>query len=176
MTSRAYFGPGNTLPGNGPLCRMVMRETESLAASYDRFRDAWDRRDVLNASIAFELFREALSRHIQWEEDCLFEEWEKRCTVPELKEVRQHHRQHELADRLTERVERLLRRRLGLGAALDDELVVAIFELENLLKSHERAELHEVCCRLDAILSDVELGEIHAELAVELEERGRPKH
>lgn len=165
MVTRGYFGSKTAIrPGAGPLCRMVSRESEALSALYDRFRDAWDRRDLGNATIAFERFREALITHVQWEQDALFGEWRKRCRDFELDEVRVHGRQHELASALTARIEQLLRRRLGLGASVDDELVLAIYELENLLVSHQRAELHEVCCRLDALLSDAEIDAIADDL------------
>lgn len=148
----------------GPLCRMVSEENDALTARYDRFRDAWDRRDVSNAFIAFDRFRQGLLRHLQWEEDSLFREWEKHLRPAEDGELRRHRAQHQVADRLSARVEQLIARRMGIGPDVDDELVIAVYELENLLASHHRAELHEVCCRLDAILSDEEVDEVSTSL------------
>lgn len=165
MVARGYFGSSPAFqPGSGPLCRMVARENEHLATLYDCFRDAWDRRDMGNAAIGFERFREALLKHVKWEQHALFEEWEKRCRDFERIPMAVHARQHEVVTALTARVDQLLRRRMGLGTELDDELVLAIYELENLLASHRQAELHEVCCRLDALLSDTEVDALGAGL------------
>ena len=78
----------------------------------------------------------------------------------EQPELLRHRRQHQLSGRLTERVARLLAARMGIGADVDDELTVAIHELESVMCSHRQSELEEVCARLDAILSDVELHEL----------------
>jgi hypothetical protein len=160
------------IPHDGPVCRMVLREKERLLDSYRRFRDQWDRRDIGAARSAFERFSDALTRHMRWEEESLFEEWEQRCPVHELRSVRRHHQQHEMTLELLAKIDQLLARRFAFGAAVDDDLAVVLYALETAMVSHADAELNEVAARLDPVLSD---GEV-AEIADELETRGRPQH
>ena len=155
---------------DGPICRMVLREKESLLDYYRRFRDLWDKRELSEAMTAYDRFHEAFSRHMRWEEESLFEEWEKRCPSHELRAVRKHHQQHEMTEELLEKVDQLLGRRFAFGPAIDDEIAVVLYALENAMVSHANAELNEVAARLDPVLTDGEVEEI----ADELETRGRP--
>lgn len=155
---------------DGPVCQMVRREKEHLLNVYRRFRELWDRREIAAARTSFAHFQEAVTRHMRWEEESLFEEWEKRCPAHELRSVRRHHQQHEMAQELLEKIDQLLARRFAFGPAIDDEVAVALYALENALVSHADAELKDVAARLDPILTD---GEV-AEIADELETRGRP--
>lgn len=157
-------------PPNGPVCRLVRRERDCLQAYYRDFRERWDRRDLSAAMAAFDRFHEAFTRHMRWEEESLFEEWEKRCPSHELRAVRKHHQQHELAEELLGKVDQLLGRRYALGPAIDDDVTVLLYALENAMVSHSSAELTDVAARLDPMLS---VGEV-AEIADELETRGRP--
>lgn len=161
----------SVLPLDGPVCRMVQRERDCLQTCYRQFRDHWDNRDLPAAMTAFDRFHEALIRHMRWEEESLFEEWEKRCPVHELRTVRKHHQQHELTEELLDKVDQLLGRRYAFGPAIDDDVAVALYALENAIVSHSNTELNEVAARLDPMLS---AGEIE-EIADELQTRGRPR-
>lgn len=156
----------------GPVCRMVLREKEHLMECYRRFRELWDRREIPGARTVFEHFQEAVTRHMRWEEESLFEEWERHCPVHELAAVRRHHQQHELTLELLDKIDQLLARRFAFGPATDDDVAVVLYALENALVSHADAELHDVAARLDPVLS---VGEV-AEIEEELETRGRPHH
>lgn len=159
----------SALPLDGPVCRMVAHECDCLQAYYRAFRDPWDRRDLPAAMAAFDRFHEAFTRHMRWEEESLFEEWEKRCPAHELRAVRKHHQQHELTEELLGKVDQLLARRYAFGPSVDDDLAVALYALENAVVSHTNAELREIAARLDPVLS---VGEVE-EIADELETRGK---
>jgi len=161
----------NTASVTGPLRRMVARECETLAANYGCFRESWDRRDIGRAVVNFERFRDANVLHMKWEESTLLEEFERRCRSTERFEIQRHRRHHEIAVLLCERLARLLASRMGVGAPVDDEITVAINELEGVVCAHRQSELDEVCARLDAVLSDVELHELE-----EAFERRLPSH
>lgn len=153
----------------GRVSRMVGREITAMQHTYSAFREAWTRRDFPRAAIAFSWLREALNLHMRWEEESLFEEFEKRCSVPELRKVRAHHFEHEAISTLTGRIANLLEQRSGAGRTVDDDLGTALCELDTHLREHQQIELDQICVPLDHVLSDGMLSEIETELC----ERGR---
>lgn len=141
----------------GPLRRMVGRELARIGRHYEVFCEAWDRRDIGNAVITFERFREAVRLHMTWEEETLLAEYEKQCRVRPRPALGQHRRQHQITTLLLDRVGQLLARRMGLAAAIDEELTFTLHELDDALCSHRESELSELCLLLDALLSDTDL-------------------
>jgi hemerythrin-like domain-containing protein len=151
-------------PQEGLLERWVQEEQSKLGDVYAEFRKAWDERDTVTALYAFEGFRKNMNRHMKWEEESLFEEYEKRASIAELHAVRRHHMLHESADSIAIGVLKLLARRLTLGPEVDLQIADRLASLESLLARHRDVEMYEICAPLDESLGGGELDEIHEEL------------
>ena len=148
---------------------MVGRETEFFDVMYESFKEAWSQEDAPRAWNAFQWLREALIKHMRWEEESLFEELELRCSESELRRVRAHHLRHEALESLLERIGKLLDEYVeccdGSGGALGQ----ALCELDTLLREHRVIEISQVCYPLDQVLEEHMVTEIEMELC----ERGR---
>lgn len=158
--------------GQGRIVDMICREEDVLQIRFDAFRNEWTRRVRFHAAVALNRFREALARHIRWEEESLFEEYEKRCLESELAKVRSHHQEHERMIGLAARIDEEIAETMAPNSdpALEAEIDAQVAELARALTAHRQIELHEVGCWLDKALTDAQIDEI----ATELEERGRP--
>jgi hypothetical protein len=88
---------------NGRLSQLVGQENQFLLETYRSFEEAWAEHDLPRAALAFAWFREAQEKHMRWEEESLFEEFEKRCTESELRQVRAHHFKHEAISNVARR-------------------------------------------------------------------------
>jgi len=160
---------GEAPAGEGRLCHLAEREEQQLGCCLDGFLQAWRAADLPRALVAFAWFREAMNRHMRWEEESLFEEVEKRAAVPELRRVRAHHLQHEAIGTLADRIHESLERSLSIPAPADAALTADVAALESLVHAHRKLEHDEVCQHLDAVLEEPAVKEIESEL----EERGR---
>ena len=158
---------------SGRLAELVSGAETVIKDRLATFRQHWLKRDAFHAAVAFERFREALVRHVRWEEESLFEEVERRCRVEELPTVRRHHLEHEKLEAMAERLSGMLASAIDSRPppAQEIELDRVAGELSHLLEAHRECELREVCCKLDAVLTSAEIDEI----AQELDERGRPR-
>lgn len=156
---------GTKEPPEGRLSRLADREEDNLATCYAEFKKAWAASDAPRALVAFAWFREALDRHMKWEEESLFEEYEARCTVPELKAVHRHHLEHEAIRALTGRIQRAMETRMGWATPREDELGFDLTQLDALVHEHRRLEHDQICRPLDAWLTEPQVLEIETELA-----------
>jgi hypothetical protein len=146
------------------LSRLVQHEQERLDELHAAARQAVKAGDAVAALYLFEHFRKAFERHQRWEEESLFEEYERLATGEQLRRALCHHRHHQEILRLSTDVLELLARRLLVGHEVDAALEARLLAMESLLDAHGREELFEVCGTLDRELSDETVRMIAEEL------------
>lgn len=134
------------LAGSGPISKMVARELESIRAAFLSLQGAWAAGDFPAAALALNGLASLLSRHMRWEEASLLEN-----LSPRLARAREHCLHHESLQRELARIELLIARREGDPTQTDEELELALAELEIRLDAHAVEELTAVCLELDAV-------------------------
>lgn len=139
------------LAGLGPVSAMVAGEIESIREALSNLHAAWAGRDLAAVSLALSGLAERLARHMRWEECSLLATLEARSDSEQRMRVRDHHLHHDSLERELRRIELLVARREGDAAGTDEELELALAELDARLEAHAHEELSHVCLKLDAL-------------------------
>lgn len=139
------------LAGLGPVSAMVEGELESIRGALSKLHAAWAARDLAAVALALSGLAERVARHMRWEERNLLATLEARSDAGQRMQVRDHYLHHDSLERELRRIELLVARREGDAAGTDEELELALAELDMRLDAHAREELSHVCLKLDAL-------------------------
>lgn len=149
--------PGSMPPCDRRLEALVLREHEKIHDLDTDFQEAWSRREAVHGLYAFQKFREALNRHLGWEEGPLLHAYARRVAEVEPHYLDRHRRQHAQIRKVCLDVLELIGRRIVVGSAMDGDIADRLTALEQLLERHRDGETLGICAALERALDAPEL-------------------